>query len=135
WATRAPGASFSSGLDLAVDGDGNTVVVGVLSGDVQFGPDLLEAPFDAGFIAKLSPEGEWLWARQVGQEPSAMVTSVAVDAQGAVYVTGWFWGRATFGDQTLESLEADDAFVAKLSADRSEEHTSELQSRENLVCR
>lgn len=127
WATRAPGASFSSGLDLAVDGDGNTVVVGVLSGDVQFGPDLIEAPFDAGFIAKLSPEGEWLWARQVGQEPSAMVTSVAVDAQGAVYVTGWFWGTATFGGQTLEALDADDAFIARLSADGAWEWARQIE--------
>lgn len=46
-----------------------------------------------------------------------MVTSVAVDAGGAVYVTGWFWGSATFGTQTLVAVEADDAFIAKLSAD------------------
>src|SRR5690606_28081043 len=87
----------------------------------------LEAPFDAGFIAKLSPEGEWLWARQVGQEPSAMVTSVAVDAQGAVFVTGWFWGTATFGGQTLEALDADDAFIARLSADGAWEWARQIE--------
>src|SRR5690606_40696457 len=38
------------------------------------------------------------------------------------------------GDGTLD-LQADDARIGGLSRVRSEEHTSELQSRENLVCR
>src|SRR5690606_42039820 len=43
-------------------------------------------------------------------------------------------GRARFG--TLASLQEQDARVREsLAALRSEEHTSELQSRENHVCR
>src|SRR5690606_41875984 len=33
------------------------------------------------------------------------------------------------------SITAEDYFMNDLTSDRSEEHTSELQSRENLVCR
>src|SRR3712207_7909978 len=40
-----------------------------------------------------------------------------------------------FPDPDLLPLEFEDALVARVEADRSEEHTSELQSRQYLVCR
>src|SRR5690606_40564692 len=40
-------------------------------------------------------------------------------------------GTAVLANQTAEELQG---YLADIQADRSEEHTSELQSRENLVC-
>src|SRR5690606_41745767 len=57
---------------------------------------------------------------------------------GSSHRTGPVWNPAT-GEQQAEVLLADatdvDTAVRTAAAARSEEHTSELQSRENLVCR
>src|SRR3712207_7629298 len=61
-----------------------------------------------------------------------------------LFVTGSFAETANFGDQMLTSAGGGDAFLTKFDAAsgsflgdtlRSEEHTSELQSRQYLVCR
>src|SRR5690606_3489040 len=44
-------------------------------------------------------------------------------------------GGAINGNATVDRLESSPVFISDLTVNRSEEHTSELQSRENLVCR
>src|SRR5690606_40542380 len=71
---------------------------------------------------------------QVGGHTSA-VTDVVTDVVG----DGGGVARVVLGDVLLHLADQVGADVSGLgedaTADRSEEHTSELQSRENLVCR
>src|SRR5438309_4622892 len=62
---------------------------------------------------------------------------IAVDAQFNAYVTGATGPafRSTSGAFQRASGGGTDAFVLKLDPNRSEEHTSELQSQFHLVCR
>src|SRR5690606_42154532 len=57
----------------------------------------------------------------------------------AVFVHGCFWHRHPGCFYATSPSTRTDFWAAKLNGnvarDRSEEHTSELQSRENLVCR
>src|SRR2546428_6357682 len=55
---------------------------------------------------------------------------LAVDDIGAGYS-----GLTSFTDLTPEIVKLDMALVRSIHASRSEEHTSELQSRSDLVCR
>src|SRR3989440_12636142 len=74
-----------------------------------------------------------------------LVSGVAVDDAGSVYITGYVEKSGLPTVNAAQSIYGGkgDAFVAKLKADRSgfvyltrsEEHTSELQSRSDLVCR
>lgn len=78
------------------------------------------------FVAKRSPGGQWLWAARAGSDAADRGTAIAVDAQGNVYLTGYFgYGSflvtvpnftATFGSTTLTSAGRSDLFVAKLNA-------------------
>src|SRR5690606_41942574 len=70
------------------------------------------------------------------------VLEVDVDAVESVFVhqgqdgvgEGVRAGGVVDGDVALLAADGDD-HLAALGLDRSEEHTSELQSRENIVCR
>jgi hypothetical protein len=58
--------------------------------------------------------GPVLWAKRFGGPGNQVVTGVAVDAIGNVFLTGYFFGSIDFDVATLTSAGSGDAFVAKL---------------------
>ena len=112
---------------LVVDAQGNTYVVGTFNGTIVLGNALLSAtqtppnrlfPSDV-FVAKLDPAGNYLWAVQLGDNQSATVGGLAVDAAGDVYLTGSFTSYSlrvgAGGPQLFNSSARGEGFVAKLS--------------------
>jgi len=69
-----------------------------------------------GFAAA-EPPPDFAWARRAGSADSDQGRSVAVDAAGNLYVTGFFAGTASFGATNLVSSGLEDVFVAKYSSD------------------
>jgi hypothetical protein len=70
------------------------------------------------FIVKYDPNGQPLWATSAGGEDDDEGRSIAVDAKGNVYVTGYFKSaNLTFGSITLENADKgggeEDIFIAK----------------------
>src|SRR2546427_5013710 len=59
----------------------------------------------------------------------------ACKARGAVEIDAQFGGAAGFGFEVGAAHQRQAALLAKAVDTRSEEHTSELQSQSNLVCR
>ncbi len=118
WAAKAGGSSRSddaSGLGIAVDGADNSYVTGHFKGTVTFGSQpLTSSGYDDIFVAKLGPNGNWLWAAQAGGTNDDHGYGIAVDEAGNTHVTGYFNGTATFGSQTLTTIGGNDIFVAKL---------------------
>src|SRR5690606_41507990 len=71
------------------------------------------------------------------RSPRALVEGIIIGA-GAALVVGVLRRDRLDVDDALALAEADDDHALRVAAglaDRSEEHTSELQSREKLVCR
>src|SRR3712207_8733610 len=66
---------------------------------------------------------------------SAIVKGKASGVGNPVYYVGARTGRDGIHGATMASAEFDDKSAEKRPAVRSEEHTSELQSRQYLVCR
>ncbi len=122
WATQAEGSIFfGNGYSITLDGTGNMYVTGSFEGVVIFGSHTLSASGNDNdydiFVAKLDPDGNWLWAIQAGGLFSDWGYSIALDNAGNIYMTGWFAGTATFGSHTLiASGDENDIFVAKLDA-------------------
>ncbi|MDD4308871.1 MAG: SBBP repeat-containing protein [Candidatus Cloacimonetes bacterium] len=127
WAKQSGGTLFDDGfgLGIATDNSGNSYVTGRFSGNAIFGNYTLisNGGYDI-FISKLDTNGNILWAKKAGgiiDEDIPISTdagrSIAIDTMGNCYITGWFSGTATFGNNLLTSSGAQDIFIAKLAPD------------------
>jgi len=119
WAVRAGGAGRDVGRGIAVDVTGNAYVTGYYTGTATFGNHTLttyggELDTDI-YVAKLDTNGNWLWVVQAGSTNFDWGNSIALDGMGYAYVTGHFFGNATFGSHSLTANGGTDIFVVKLS--------------------
>lgn len=125
WAKAMGGTSFNSASSLKVDASGNVFTVGYFNGTTDFDPgtgtfNLISAGFSDVFISKLDAAGNFLWAKQLGGANYDYANSVAIDASGNVYTTGYFQGTGDFDPGTgvvnLTSNGSADIFITKLDA-------------------
>lgn len=65
------------------------------------------------FLSKINSQGNTLWVKTAGGQYIDEGTSVAIDAQGNVYITGYYSQSATFGNQTINAAGNTDIFIAK----------------------
>lgn len=120
WAVRAGSTYDDIGRSIAVDDNSNVYVTGEFEGTVSFGITTLTSSGDMDIlVAKLSTEGNWLWAVKAGGNDYDIGYGIDLDAASNVYITGYFTSSATFGNTTLTSLGTywdSDIFIAKLSS-------------------
>jgi len=115
WAKQAGGTNSEYSKGIAVDDNGNSYVTGYFWSSATFGTTTLTSSGDCDiFIAKMDSNGNWLWAKKAGGTSEDYGISIAVDANGNSYVTGYFLRSATFGTTILTSSGYKDIFVAKL---------------------
>lgn len=123
WATSAGGLKNDKIRGVAVDREGNVFVAGEAAGDVKLGsgPDSRsmkgrgELDF---FLAKLDPNGRFLWTRMAGGGLIDRGYGVATDAKGNCYVTGHYQSTdADFSGTKLPHRGGYDLFVAKYDRD------------------
>ncbi|WP_428662095.1 SBBP repeat-containing protein [Runella sp.] len=110
----AGGTSVEQGQSIAVDGSGNVYITGYFSGTAAFGST---SKTSAGgydiFVAKYNNSGSLQWVQTAGGTGSDVGYGIAVDGSGNVYITGYFFGTATFGSTSKTSAGISDIFVAK----------------------
>src|SRR5690606_4444707 len=74
----------------------------------------------------------------IAASPTRLQQPVQTQLQSETVATKTFEAEPTFDDFSLDGETDEEIYTPSMpepSSDRSEEHTSELQSRENLVCR
>jgi hypothetical protein len=115
WAKGFGDANSQSARSIAADVSGNVLVTGRFAGTMDFGGGPLKSAggYDV-FAAKLSPNGDYLWAKNFGDANDQEGKSIAADSSGNVLVTGAFAGAVDFGGGSLQSAGGNDAFVVKL---------------------
>ncbi|MFH1320952.1 MAG: T9SS type A sorting domain-containing protein [Bacteroidota bacterium] len=115
WARQAGNTGWDEGDALCVDASGNVYVTGVFEGTVIFGPETLTSSgYSDVFIARYDPSGNILWASQGGGSGwYDGGLSIAVDNSGNSYITGYYYGPATFGVYTLPLIGSYDMFLVK----------------------
>jgi hypothetical protein len=116
WANRAGGERVDSGNAVAVDHDGNVLVTGSFTGEMNFpGTGITLSGFGDTdiFVAKYNRLGSLLWAVRAGGRGPDAGYGIAVDQAGNVFVTGGFTGSASFGSVSLSSIGGRDIFIAK----------------------
>ena len=98
WAIQSEGTHRASGNAVALDGQGNSFVLGTFSGSAQFGSTTLTSRGKADvFLAKVSPTGSYLWAFRAGGDSSDLVSDITVDRNGNAYFTCYVIDNADFG--------------------------------------
>lgn len=118
WARRCGGSELTG---IAVDNAGNAYLTGCFWNSADFGPYTLIAAgyglYDDIFVARLDPDGNWLWAVRAGGMNTDRGMGIALDSSGKVYVTGFYGYDAAIGGTNLNCAGAWDIFVAKLDPD------------------
>lgn len=125
YATYLGGAGSDEGVGIAVDSSGAAYVVGETA-SADF-PTLNPFQGDQGgsdaWVAKLSPNGQLVYATYLGGANIDRGDAIAVDVQGRAYVTGMTASTAfptqnpLMGPQFALNGASSDAFVTVLSAD------------------
>ena len=125
WAKSMGGINNDESKGVAVDGAGNVYTTGRFAGTVDFDPNagvfnLTSVGSNDIFITKFDTTGNLVWAKCIGGTSDDLGNSIAVDASGNVYTTGYFVGTADFdpnaGISNLTSATLRDIFVSKLNA-------------------
>ena len=106
WRQSINTLAYDAVTGVAVDSSGNLYVAGHTDGN-DFGPN---NGFSDAFVIKYDPAGSMLWSHQFGSTEPDYTNSMALDAQGNVYLTG-----LTAGNLAAPSTGGD-IFVAKYSA-------------------
>lgn len=108
---------------IATDGVGSVYTTGTFSDLVDFDPGTgiynLTGSNDI-FISKLDASGNFLWAKSTTGEGNDMGTSLAIEAQDYLYVSGYFTGTVDFdsgpGTSNLISEGSTDIFILRMDA-------------------
>ncbi|NPA37560.1 MAG: T9SS type A sorting domain-containing protein [Chlorobi bacterium] len=126
WAIGSDGPGRSAAEAVAVDTLGNIVVTGYFENTIDLDPDMDTLEFTSVgyrdiFIEKFDPDGNLLWAKQIGSTGYDYGYGIVCDNENNVYVTGTYSWTTDFdpgnGVYELTPKAWNDIFVLKLDAD------------------
>jgi hypothetical protein len=123
WAKRMGGLGLDQANVVRRDPQGGIYLIGSFANTCDFdpGPSTFNLPTAGGadiFIAKLHPNGNFLWAKAMGGTGTDVGKTFTLDALGNPIIAGWFNNIADFdpGPATfnLTSLGGDEIYLCKL---------------------
>ena len=81
-------ADLHRGAAMTIDNEGNAIVTGSYTTDLQFAGSYLEATATSAFVAKYDKAGNRKWA--AGLNGAATINAITTDAEGNIYAAGVF---------------------------------------------
>ena len=110
WVKVATGKATGSAHGVVVDGRDHIYIGGLSAGVGAFGAQPLSSlKGTSALVAKLDRDGQVLWLKQHLGEPSCLFHEIACDAQGRVWASGMFKGKAVIGTDTYATTSAKDS--------------------------
>lgn len=86
--TTAEIAELHRGAAMTIDNEGNAIVTGSYTTELQFAGSNLEATATSAFVAKYDKAGNRKWA--AGLNGAATINAITTDAEGNIYAAGVF---------------------------------------------
>lgn len=116
WAYNTGGNDYNNANGIATDNSGNVYSTGYFQNQVTIGSTTLTSAgvYDV-FVAKFNNSGVPLWAIRFGGTTMDYGNSIALGADGSIYVTGYFQNQITINGTTYSSFGFRDMFVTKIS--------------------
>ena len=132
WANNIGGNQDDIGFSLALDATQNVYAAGYFNGTASFGSNqsLTSAGSTDIFIAVYKPSGSVLTVMQEGGTTDDWASSIAIDAKGFIYLTGYYTGTAQFfiNGNSIALTSAGNADVYFLKAKRTSLQTPVLEN-------
>lgn len=121
WAKSIDGTSDEFGNSVATDKSGSAYLTGdFVSSTLSIGSYILTNKGECDILlVKYGANGNVIWAKGIGGTLCDWANSIAVDAEGNVYITGSFMsGSITFDSDTLTNTNAgtSDIFLVKYNS-------------------
>jgi hypothetical protein len=123
WA-RSDGGSIGDLVNsIAIDNEGNIFICGYFASDVIYLGNGKFRNIDNGgydtFIVKFNSSGLALWEKTAGGDRHTTANSVATDASGNAYITGYFDSNTiSFDSTTFKNMDWDhECFIVKYDRD------------------
>lgn len=127
WAKQMGSSQADEAKSITVDALGNVYTTGYFQDTVDFDPgpgiyNLISASSYDVFVLKLAPNGNFIWAKNMGTTSGEEGNDIIVDGSGNVYTIGQFAlisdfnpGPGTY-NLTADSLWFYDIFISKLDS-------------------
>ncbi|MFT3910630.1 MAG: gliding motility-associated C-terminal domain-containing protein [Ferruginibacter sp.] len=143
WAKQITGSFHEINHGIALDNFGNVYVAGEFASPTDFDPGpgtYLLNPIGVnrqGFILKLNPAGDFVWAKQFEGTGDCQSYSIAVDHDNAIYACGPFSGDIDFDPgpavYQLSATSSFSIFIVKLLNDGSFVFATRIGGTENTA--
>ncbi|MDD3876777.1 MAG: SBBP repeat-containing protein [Bacteroidales bacterium] len=119
WVRNSGGTLEDETASVDVTPDGSVCVTGFFKGSMSAGTFNLSAFSGVtdidGFIVKLSPNGQFLWAKRLGRVNEDKSAGIAVDNMGRINACGFFRTNILFDFFQLSAQGSSDAFLTQLN--------------------
>jgi len=126
WANGYGGSLNDWGLDLLMDNSGSIYAIAEYAGTVDFDPGpgtAIMSSIDSYDVAllKLDSNGNLIWVKSFGGLDKDMVSKIEMDANGNLYISGFFYGQIDFdpgpGISSVTSNGDADVYLTKFDSD------------------
>ena len=124
WLKNMEGLKNCEGKAIAIDHSGNVYTTGYFDSIMDFDPGVgtYTIPTNGSheaFISKLDANGNFVWAKTIGDNGYAEGDAIKIDGSGNIITTGFFYGTVDFDPNSgtnILSSNSGDMFVSKLDA-------------------
>ena len=125
WMKSIGGTSYDHGYKITTDDDGNVYTIGSFDETVDFNPNagiynLTSEGEEDIFIQKMDMYGTLIWVKQISGDEIKGASSISIDSNKNIYISGAFAGSVDFDPDTSESIYTSnglyDAFVLKIDS-------------------
>lgn len=121
WLQASGSPNVDENLAITKDIGNNLITAGYFTNTITFPNNTSLTSTSAGIsdvlLYKTDYQGQILWKVKAGGMGSDRATAVVSDGSGNIYITGHYYGSATFGGITLNSVNStQDVFIAKLNS-------------------